>query len=262
MMKDGLSPTSVARSRRMRTQVEWNVAMSGGRIPAGRTRSSTRRRISPAALLVKVTASTCRGWTPSTPRSHAIRWAMTRVLPLPAPASTSIGPRVAWTACCWAGLSEASTLSGATADRSMDTYDLIAPARRRRPVLPLRDLRHVVTLAAPALSPLTDGERHNSQRSERIGPPPPEGRIENQPDEGSEREPRARNGLVRIGAESPASERTGRPQLRPSEERHCDKGDRRQRDADHALLCLGPIAQEPPSCVDAYIGREGKQERP
>jgi hypothetical protein len=42
----------------MRTQAEWKVAMSGGRMPAGRRRSSTRRRISPAALLVKVTAST------------------------------------------------------------------------------------------------------------------------------------------------------------------------------------------------------------
>src|ERR1700675_2309686 len=128
MTKDGLSPTSVARSRRMRTQVEWNVAMRGGRIPAGRTRSSTRRRISPAALFVKVTASTWRGLTPSTPRSRAIRWAMTRVLPLPAPASTSTGPLVAWTACCWAGLSEARTVSGATAGRSMEIYDITAPA--------------------------------------------------------------------------------------------------------------------------------------
>src|SRR6266849_7365521 len=50
-----------------------------------------RRRISPAALFVKVTARTWRGSMPSTPRSHAIRWAITRVLPLLAPARTSTG---------------------------------------------------------------------------------------------------------------------------------------------------------------------------
>src|SRR6267378_4745733 len=85
-------------ARRMRTHAEWNVAMSGARMPAGASSASTRRAISPAALLVKVTARTWRGCTPRTPSRCAMRWAMTRVLPLPAPASTSSGPSPARTA--------------------------------------------------------------------------------------------------------------------------------------------------------------------
>src|SRR5712664_1048637 len=85
-------------ARRIRTHAAWNVAMSGARMPPGARRSSTRRAISPAALFVKVTARTCLGCTPRTPRSQAIRCAMTRVLPLPAPASTRSGPSPAVTA--------------------------------------------------------------------------------------------------------------------------------------------------------------------
>src|SRR5437764_10896093 len=85
-------------ARKIRTQAAWNVAMTGAPMPAGSSSSSTRRAISPAALFVKVTARTCFGGTPRTPRSQAIRWAMTRVLPLPAPASTRRGPSPAVTA--------------------------------------------------------------------------------------------------------------------------------------------------------------------
>src|SRR5438105_2607327 len=91
-------------ARRMRTHAEWNVAMSGARIPAGASSASTRRAISPAALLVKVTARTWRGCTPRTPSRWAMRCAMTRVLPLPAPASTSSGPSPARTASRGGGL--------------------------------------------------------------------------------------------------------------------------------------------------------------
>src|SRR5947207_15930649 len=58
---------------------------------------------------------------------------MTRVLPLPAPASTSTGPLIACTACRCTGLSEASTVSGSTAGRSMDSYDITAVTWPRRP---------------------------------------------------------------------------------------------------------------------------------
>src|SRR2546427_1653370 len=51
--------------RRIRTHAEWNVAISGARIPTGTTSSSTRRAISPAALLVNVTARTFFGCTRS-----------------------------------------------------------------------------------------------------------------------------------------------------------------------------------------------------
>ena len=52
-----------------------------------------RLRISAAALLVKVTARMLFGEAPSTWMSHATRCTSTRVLPLPAPASTSAGQR-------------------------------------------------------------------------------------------------------------------------------------------------------------------------
>ena len=57
-----------------------------------------RRRISAAALLVKVTARMLCGEAPSTWMSQATRCTSTRVLPLPAPASTSAAPSGAATA--------------------------------------------------------------------------------------------------------------------------------------------------------------------
>ena len=85
---------SGAPSRRSsRTQKEWKVATVGASPPSPATRDLTRSRISPAALLVKVTARIAQ---PGTCDGSLIRWAMrwviTRVLPLPAPARTSRGP--------------------------------------------------------------------------------------------------------------------------------------------------------------------------
>ena len=58
-----------------------------------------RRRISAAALLVNVTARMLWGDAPSTWISQATRCTSTRVLPLPAPASTSAEPCGEATAC-------------------------------------------------------------------------------------------------------------------------------------------------------------------
>jgi hypothetical protein len=70
--------------------------------------SATRRsRISRAALLVKVTARISHGATPLS-RSRAIRCTSTRVLPVPAPASTSSGPSPCSTAARCSRLSEAT----------------------------------------------------------------------------------------------------------------------------------------------------------
>ena len=60
---------------------------------------SMRLRISAAALLVKVTARMLLGEAPSTWISHATRCTSTRVLPLPAPASTRAAPSGEATAC-------------------------------------------------------------------------------------------------------------------------------------------------------------------
>src|SRR5439155_113412 len=103
--------------RRTRTHAEWKVAIIGARIPTGASSASTRRAISPAALLVNVTARTFLGCTPRTPTSHAIRWAMTRVLPLPAPASTRIGPSSAVTASRCGGFSSARSASRSSTSR-------------------------------------------------------------------------------------------------------------------------------------------------
>ena len=64
-----------------------------------------RSRISPAALLVKVIARMASGATPPSPIRRATRWVSTRVLPLPAPASTSSGPSPWRTASRCGGLS-------------------------------------------------------------------------------------------------------------------------------------------------------------
>ena len=75
----------------MRAQAEWKVMTHIARI-ARPTSSSTRSRISDAALLVNVIAriSSARAWRVRI--RYAIRWVSTRVLPEPAPARISSGP--------------------------------------------------------------------------------------------------------------------------------------------------------------------------
>jgi hypothetical protein len=100
----------------MRTQAEWKVEthISRARRP---TSSSTRSRISAAALLVKVIASTEPGWASRSEISQAIRRVSTRVLPEPAPATTSSGAP-AWTTACRCGsLSPSSSVSGSDVRR-------------------------------------------------------------------------------------------------------------------------------------------------
>jgi len=57
-------------------------------LAAAPSRLSSRPRISPAALLVKVTARIDHGGAPVASISQPMRWVRTRVLPEPAPAST------------------------------------------------------------------------------------------------------------------------------------------------------------------------------
>jgi len=56
------SPSRVASRRRIRTQAEWKVSTHIA-LARGPMSSATRSFISPAALLVKVMARTCPGWT-------------------------------------------------------------------------------------------------------------------------------------------------------------------------------------------------------
>src|ERR1035437_2563534 len=74
----------------MRTPAEWKVE-THIRFPRSPTDSTTRRRISSAALLVKVMARICQGAA----SPLAIRWAMRRVstlvFPDPAPATINSG---------------------------------------------------------------------------------------------------------------------------------------------------------------------------
>ena len=76
---------------------------TSSRRPARRA-SPTRCFISSAALLVKVMARISNGPTPWSWIRWAMRWVSTRVLPDPAPATTSSGPSAWATASCWTGL--------------------------------------------------------------------------------------------------------------------------------------------------------------
>ncbi len=80
----------------------WKVQTHMPRVLPGK-RAPRRSRISAAALLVKVMAKTCQGRTPSSAIMCAMRKVRTRVLPEPAPARTSKGPRVQVAASYWAG---------------------------------------------------------------------------------------------------------------------------------------------------------------
>ena len=60
-------PTLAASRRRIRTQALWKV-ITHIAFARGPTRAATRSRISAAALLVKVIASTWPGCTPRAPR--------------------------------------------------------------------------------------------------------------------------------------------------------------------------------------------------
>ena len=75
----------------MRAQAEWNVITHIARV-RGPTSISTRSRISCAALFVKVIARISPGFALPVRMRCAMRCVSTRVLPEPAPASTSSGP--------------------------------------------------------------------------------------------------------------------------------------------------------------------------
>src|SRR5438270_13132317 len=115
-------PRRWASRRRMRTQAEWNVETHIF-WATGPTSEPTRCFISSAALLVKVMARISKGETPCSRISHAIRWVRTRVLPEPAPATTSRGPLGWVTASRCTGLRDAS--------RSVERSDMVAPGYRR-----------------------------------------------------------------------------------------------------------------------------------
>ncbi len=90
-------PIARASLRRIFSPSEWNVAIvtlpASSPLPCAFSSACARSRISRAALLVKVIATINEGSTPCSIRC-AIFAVMTRVLPLPAPASTSSGPFV------------------------------------------------------------------------------------------------------------------------------------------------------------------------
>src|SRR5438128_348106 len=101
MTKSRLSPAAWASRRSRRTHRLWKVEIQL-RTGAPGSSASTRSFISPAALLVKVTARIASEGTPRSRIRCAMRCVITRVLPLPAPARMSTGPSVASTASrCW-----------------------------------------------------------------------------------------------------------------------------------------------------------------
>ena len=111
MENDDEKPKCLASRRRMRTHAEWKVdtVISRARPP---TSAATRSRISAAALLVKVIARIEPGCALRAEIVQAIRRVSTRVLPDPAPATTSSGRPSCTTAARWDSLSPSSSVSG------------------------------------------------------------------------------------------------------------------------------------------------------
>ena len=102
----------------MRAQAEWNVITHIAReIPP--ISAETRSRISFAALLVNVIARISLGCARPLASSQAIRWVSTRVLPEPAPASTSSGPSPWVTASRCAGFRPSSRWSAGSIPTSV-----------------------------------------------------------------------------------------------------------------------------------------------
>ncbi|EHH08430.1 hypothetical protein MEA186_25804 [Mesorhizobium amorphae CCNWGS0123] len=99
MVKSDLSPASSAWRRSSLTPIEWKVPSQGmpSTLPSP-IRKPMRCFISRAALLVKVTARIWEGNALPVARMWAMRVVNTRVLPVPAPASTRTGPSVVSTA--------------------------------------------------------------------------------------------------------------------------------------------------------------------
>ena len=93
MTKSRERPMCGASRRRSRAQRAWNVEIHMP-LDVAPTSEPTRARISSAALFVNVTASTSCGSARPLPTRYAMRYAMTRVLPEPAPARMRRGPSV------------------------------------------------------------------------------------------------------------------------------------------------------------------------
>src|SRR4051812_2940880 len=107
----------------MREHAEWNVDTHIRRA-TGPTSVPTRSFISPAALLVKVIASSSNGEIPRSAMRYATRWVRSRVLPEPAPATTRTGPSGALTASRWTGFSPSRSSAASL------TYSAPAPSAR------------------------------------------------------------------------------------------------------------------------------------
>src|SRR5579864_3176792 len=144
MAKSRGRPALGASRRSRRAHSEWNVESHGcaGGTPARSSKSETRLRISSAALLVKVTARMDSAGTPRAMRL-AMRKVIARVLPVPAPASSSTGPSVvsAATRCC--GFNSSSRVSMGPRVREFFCTAMVAEGnewRKRAPEFAVRNL--------------------------------------------------------------------------------------------------------------------------
>src|SRR5690606_32976262 len=95
----------------------WKVQIVRPSPASPLSRRATRSRISRADLLVKVIAAIRFAGIRPLPTRCAIFSTITRVLPLPAPASTSRGPSVWRTAWDWAGLRLMKLLEGGNGEQ-------------------------------------------------------------------------------------------------------------------------------------------------
>ena len=135
MEKFCVSPLRSAYILRMRTHMEWIVLTHIRRVSAMAERRSF---ISFAALLVKVMARIFSGGTPISPTRWAMRAVKTRVLPLPAPASTRTAPSVVSTGSRCSSFKSKTFMEDIISypprfDKRLGAAHTPPPAKRKRP---------------------------------------------------------------------------------------------------------------------------------
>ena len=116
MEKVDFRPTLAASRRSTRTQKEWKVEIDID-LAESPTSSTTRSRISAAALFVNVIARISPWWARPVASRCAIRWVSTRVFPEPAPATISSGEPECSTAARCGSLSPSTRASAETVPR-------------------------------------------------------------------------------------------------------------------------------------------------
>ena len=148
IVNPGLTPRGEPQRRRNLLQIEWKVPLQMPVTPE--TTRCARSSISRAARFVNVSSRMCSGGTPFSTK-YATRCTSVRVLPVPAAASTSIGPSGAVAAAHCSGLrtlEKSMAMSDIACFRRI-LYHTLSPPRKTSPAI----LKFFRPLPAPREDP-------------------------------------------------------------------------------------------------------------